>query len=383
MLRRTLADRDLFRGAHLVRTRLRPSASAIREVVDVRTSRLPRTAYIGPGRSSNAGDKLLHDAHRLLLAPLRLPPVQTPLAARVLNAGRGSGQTPPRFGVLLGGGTLIGEPRWRRQLETVDPRRDRVLSTLGVGVLDPRSSQFEWVRHELQSWLPILRRLEPVPVRGPLSAEVLADLGVDVQVVGDPVLALPSPPERGPILGRLGLNIGASLESRTFGRTTELVAAFGDLANTWCRRGGEVVLFSVWPPDDEICRAVAVAAGRSIRLVRWEEGATLFLEQLQSCEAVVAQKLHAVVLSVVAGRPVVPVEYQAKCRDFAASVGLDETTPRMDRCTGAELLDLVERARVHAIDQVARVQEHRARLVGELRRTAAGIVAAQRGLKSS
>jgi len=54
----------------------------------------------------------------------------------------------------------------------------------GSGVAHP-----SFWKDSLRDWKPILQRCNYIGVRGPLSAELLTDVGINrVEVVGDPVL---------------------------------------------------------------------------------------------------------------------------------------------------------------------------------------------------
>lgn len=73
--------------------------------------------------------------------------------------------------------------------------KDNGSYAIGVGVEDPvfggRNSGSG--NGELKRWAPILSKFRTVSVRGPRSAELLADIGLDVEVSGDPALLLPGP----------------------------------------------------------------------------------------------------------------------------------------------------------------------------------------------
>jgi hypothetical protein len=114
-----------------------------------------------------------------------------------------------RHGVqMVGGGTLVGT-RYFRKLAKRGMARTKNSFAIGVGVEDP---VFERRRYgsdadELKRWAPLLSGFRTVSVRGPRSAELLGDVGVDVEVSGDPALLLPRP-DVTPEDGLIGLNLG-------------------------------------------------------------------------------------------------------------------------------------------------------------------------------
>lgn len=174
-------------------------------------------------------------------------------------------------------------------------------------------------------------------MRGPRSAELLADIGLDVQVSGDPALLLPRP-DVAPEDGLIGVNLG-----------------FGDV---------------LWGHDpkglaDEIAGAVKHLSSHGYRFVgilmnpedkRWTEVALRDIPEaelvlpadpdaaagdLARCSAAIVTRVHAGVLASLSGAPVVPLEYQPKCRDFALAIDDERSLVRTDQVTSAAVVDRV------------------------------------------
>jgi polysaccharide pyruvyl transferase WcaK-like protein len=51
---------------------------------------------------------------------------------------------------------------------------------------------------------------------------------------------------------------------------------------------------------------------------------------LERCDVFVGIKLHSVILSYCANTPAIMVEYQPKCRDFMASIDMEQYNVRVD-----------------------------------------------------
>jgi len=66
-----------------------------------------------------------------------------------------------------------------------------------------------------------------------------------------------------------------------------------------------------------------------------------FLDKVESFDLLVAVKLHASVLASTANVPCVVLEYQPKCRDFAASIDWEHYTIRTNALTADKLIDKI------------------------------------------
>lgn len=336
-----------------------------------------RFAYVGWVGFGNLGDDAIAEA---LLGELR--PDEVVYAAHTMKDLRralGRGGAGDRH-LLLGGGTAIGRRNWRMVLNAagVTQARRRPWFMIGAGVEDPSFSgrnSFSG-RDELRRWRRTLSRFDRVTVRGPRSAELLADVGVEARVVGDPALLLE--PAEGPgadgTRGALGvcLGFGDDLWGHAPRRVLDAVT---ETALRHTASGREVRLLVMNDEDDVAAQHIVDAVdGRypgSASKHRVGTGAEFFAA-LDGCHTLVSQRLHGAVLAAAAGVPVIALEYQPKCRDFMASIGQEDLSLRCDTVSADLLTDAMERldsSRFARVEQIAlAVKSYRAALTSELTR---------------
>ena len=304
--------------------------------------REPLVGYLGWHGKSNIGDEAIYDAVRSQLPGAtfldlpRLPPEM------ILAVATGLNRRLRRSTQVVGGGTLVGRLHWRILINRgLKLTKNNGSYAIGVGVEDPvfvgRNSGSS--RDELKQWAPMLSKFNIVSVRGPRSAELLSDMGVNVQVSGDPALVLPRP-DVVPEEGLIGLNLGfgddlwghdpAKLATEMAVAVKELSAQgyrfVGILMNSDDRRWTEQALDGI---AADIVRPVD-ANGAARELAR--------------CSLAIVSRLHAGILASLSETPVVSLEYQPKCRDFALSIDDERSLIRTDRLSGAAVVDNVTAA---------------------------------------
>ncbi|MGY4708744.1 polysaccharide pyruvyl transferase family protein [Mycolicibacterium sp. CBM1] len=296
-------------------------------------------AYLGFHEKDNLGDDAIYDAVRSQLPGVefndvpRLPhEIVFPFATALDRARRPST-------LVMGGGTLVGVRYFRLLLRlglAVTNNNGRY--AIGVGVQDPsyvgRGSGS--ANGELHRWRPLLSGFDSVSVRGPRSAELLADLGLTVQVTGDPALILPRP--EAPVEdGLVGVNLGYGddLWGHDPANVAEQVAvAVRELAGRGHRFSG--ILMN---PGDRKWLEVAFA-GLDAEILQPSDAAGAARE-LARCSVAIVSRLHAGILAALSDTPVVSLEYQPKCRDFALSIDDERSLIRTDRVTGTAVVDRV------------------------------------------
>jgi hypothetical protein len=249
---------------------------------------------------------------------------------------------------MLGGGTLVGTAYIRDPLEHLLAHRpSRPLVMLGTGVEDP-----DWdadyateVPAELERWKPLLARAAGgVAVRGPRSVEILADLGIESEVVGDPALLLGEALTRPRPSGTPTLAVNVGIARHIYGARPGLVLdAFADAAKLAVERGWKVRVVPVWPQDLEYSAALVARVGSGAALVPGAMELGPLLQELAAADAIVGLKLHSLVLGAAVGTPGVIVAYHPKCLDFHASVGRLDASLRTDQLATGSLTDLTDR----------------------------------------
>ncbi len=174
---------------------------------------------------------------------------------------------------------------------------------------------------------------------GPRSAELLSDIGLDVEVSGDPALLLPRP-DGVPEDGLIGVNLG-----------------FGD--DLWGHnpvRLAEEISVAVKQLSSQGYRFVGILMNPEDR--EWTEGAlndiaadivlpadpAAAARELARCSVAITSRLHAGILASLSDTPVISLEYQPKCRDFALSIDDERSLIRTDELSGFAVVDGVAAA---------------------------------------
>ena len=302
----------------------------------------PLVAYLGWHGRGNLGDDTIYDVVRSQLPGAtfvdmpRLPNEMIRAVATGLNRSLRRGTQ------VLGGGTLIGRRFWRRLVTRgMALTRSGGTYAIGVGVEDPvflgRNSGSE--KGELKRWAPILSEFRTVSVRGPRSAELLSGIGLSVGVSGDPALLLPRPdvvPEDG-LIG-VNLGFGDDLWGHDPARLAdEMSAAVKQLSSQGCRFVG--ILMN---PEDKRWTEMALKDIAADIVLPVDAGAAA--RELARCSLAIVSRLHAGILAAVSDTPVISLEYQPKCRDFALSIDDERSLIRTDELSSVAVVDRVTEA---------------------------------------
>ena len=302
----------------------------------------PLVAYLGWHGRGNLGDDAIYDVVRSQLPGATFVDMPCLPNEMIRAVATGLNRSLRRGTQVLGGGTLIGRRFWRRLVARgMALTRSGGTYAIGVGVEDPvflgRNSGSE--KGELKRWAPILSEFRTVSVRGPRSAELLSGIGLSVEVSGDPALLLPRPdvvPEDG-LIG-VNLGFGDDLWGHDPARLAdEMSAAVKQLSSQGCRFVG--ILMN---PEDKRWTEMALKDIAADIVLPVDAGAAA--RELARCSLAIVSRLHAGILAAVSDTPVISLEYQPKCRDFALSIDDERSLIRTDELSSVAVVDRVTEA---------------------------------------
>jgi polysaccharide pyruvyl transferase WcaK-like protein len=173
-------------------------------------------------------------------------------------------------------------------------------------------------------------------VRGPRSAELLSDIGLNVQVSGDPALVLPRP-DAVPEDGLIGVNLGFGCDlwgHDPVGLAREVSVAVKQLSSQGYRFVGILM-----HTDDRQWTELALDGIKADIVLPPDANAAA--QELARCSVAIVSRLHAGILASLSETPVVAMEYQPKCRDFALSIDNERSLIRTDQLSSGAVLERV------------------------------------------
>lgn len=273
----------------------------------------PRSSlYVGWVGHGNLGDEVLWAACGEAMPQLDLrvgePPYRRPLGAVARR---------PFGSVIVGGGTLLLEPYY---LHLIEPqhRRGTPLAVFGSGArADPTGAS-----RELRSrWQEVLSTAAYIGVRGEHSSQVLSELGIESEVIGDLACLTygTQPPNRErrscPAVAMNATQLSTSKEARRKLRA---------LMDRLDQDGVRLVVLKASPEDDVDSFFLASGARQAdVPIVRVDNLGEL-RRLAHSVDAVVGMRLHSTALAMAAGTPGIMLGYDAKCHEWMESVDAGE-----------------------------------------------------------
>jgi len=315
--------------------------------------------YTGWVGYQNLGDEILLEAARECFAPAEVAYLRdfgNPLIQRLIDTKR-------HQVAMLGGGTQIGMPSPIERFKGALARSAAGI-VFGAGVTPALTGPIpDW----LAAWGQVLKPLRYVGVRGPESAATLQRVGVDAQVLGDPVCWFSQPPSFWkPQRGLIGLNVGHS-HGHMYGQESTIQTQLASLARELVAQGNQLEFFCVWPEDLATTKKVAADAGIVDPVIHEiYEGAARFQLAVSRMQVFVGIKLHAVALAMCSNVPSLMVEYRPKCREFATTMGVEKYCVRSDSLSVPQMLALVEELRTSGSAVVDIMHQHAQVIRGRL-----------------
>ncbi len=176
----------------------------------------------------------------------------------------------------------------------------------------------------IEEWVNLINQFSFVGVRGPLSAHILRDCGVtvDINVVGDPCLLLAPAPQD--VDSRIvGINFGKAI-GPVFGNAEEHTKR--ELATCMAQmhaRGWRLRLLVVRPEDYRACRELVERSKvppQDVSLYCEYNSPRNFMSEAKKCSVFIDYKLHATALAMTTGVPSIMLAYRPKCDDFMRSL---------------------------------------------------------------
>jgi len=330
-------DPSWFRLLDRAERRAASIGIALRDSIVMRAHSPQTIAYLGYTTGANLGDAACMAAARSLFDDQQL--VDWLRVHRFAPQSLRGGATAQA--VMLGGGTLVGSSHFRSMLVESAASLDAPSFSLGMGLEDPETIAWGISSPQImEQWIPALRSMVHLAVRGPRSQAILREaFGIEAAVSGDLALGLkaPVPSPREKLLG-----ICLAAPQHMWGSTADrLFDATLATARALIGEGWTIRLFVLCPPEDRAITArlaAAINAGERVRVVVPRSPAR-FMEQVGACTALLGTRLHSIVMASMVDVPTVALAYRHKVEDFMASIDRSAWAIRTSEVDGAWLTD--------------------------------------------
>lgn len=294
-----------------------------------------KIAYIGGVHGTkNLGDEALRlAADRLFLESCLIDYPRkvhsAPIISRLL----------PVEHAVLAGGTLINQREiWLDIVKTYSS----IISyffVFGTGVGNPAF----W-NDRRKEWVSLLNEFHYVGVRGPLSAQLLSEAGVNnVEVIGDPALVFAEQKLQKSSRNKdriLGLNIGWD-RAKQWGSEDCIEMQMTQLAVQAKKSGWQIKWFVVCPNDLVMTKRISRLSSTDQDIVEVYANPYDFLAHVKKCSIFVGMRLHSVILAICGYVPSIMLEYRPKCRDFMLSIDHGDFVFRTDTYIAENVLDKI------------------------------------------
>lgn len=306
----------------------------------------PLAYYIGWTGHGNLGDEILFDAHKALFPRLEFVPYRGRSLANLFGM---LAHKPKYVAGFLGGGTLINQsPAWIRKICDVQDRNLPVLC-FGTGVTEDKF-KLAFEKTNLADWVDTLKTMKFVGIRGPRSQSLLQGANfADAMITGDTALALaPATMKEHTENSIIGFNYGLVKKTQIWGDEDEYTQNIVQIIKMLIADGNEVRLLPVWADDIESNERLAKLVDSPKCTVRLcFDSLENYTRELDQCGLFIGQKLHATIMATMERIPSIMIEYQPKCRDYMASISMEQFVVKTSECTPeiiAEQINALEKS---------------------------------------
>jgi hypothetical protein len=278
-----------------------------------------RIGYLGWLGHKNLGDDVLFEAFEKIFQPLfsmvpysqRISTMEEKLGIKLFDTA------------CLGGGTLIFTAFLTNFKKMVDNCKYSFI--LGSGVIDSYCGKLMDVHWNPIDWREVLSKVNFIGVRGPLSQDLLANIGINSSIVGDTALLFSKdsflPKKRNK---HIMINIGTSFKYG-FGNKQSIINNVIEISKVLLKDNWSISLVYVAPEDrDPTLHLYRSLGNHRVQLIDSHLGLDSYLKLASEVDILLGMKLHSVILAHCVGTPSIIMGYQPKCLDYMESFKLSQ-----------------------------------------------------------
>jgi hypothetical protein len=205
---------------------------------------------------------------------------------------------------LFGGGTVL--PEWAAF----------ILPNTYNYAYGVSASNFPSIKHVPTFVLDRMRRFpfRLLGVRDYASKRILQEWGIKSEVIGDPCLSLNAPHSARKEEGKIGINV---VDPGKFAETAEPELA--QICEELRRQSFRPILIPFCKEDISMISWISKKYDIEV-FKEWRDIAKVLLF-MSSCQVIIGQRLHSLILGAATYTPFISLEYSLKCRAFSETLG--------------------------------------------------------------
>jgi len=240
---------------------------------------------------------------------------------------------------LFGGGT-----HYPYALRTGAIHRRRLNFAIGLGVHDPGGSRRFGI---LTRWAMRRWSFDYLGVRGYQSQVICALNGIKAEVTGDTALFFErSQPAHSP-QGLVAISVvGESMGHERVGSREVVFKEILDSCQKLVAMGMQLMLVPFCRDDVPWMERMSKELDLPPLLDFWapeiDHDLDRFLAELEKCDLLIGERLHAVVLAAALEIPFISIAYKPKCFDFVNSIGFDHCLLDSNKVSSSEITRLAQ-----------------------------------------